>query len=154
MEERGVKNSVRWLQGLSSGMFGHELEALTHEGLQIIECREGFIRCNFIVPSSVADKDGNWHVGAMATLIDSVGGAATHSLSGHVKTSVDFNISFYSTARIQEEVEIEAKVVGDRGKLTSVQVEVRRRDNGEVIALGKEWMVSTSISASQMMSKL
>ncbi|KAK1561128.1 hypothetical protein Q3G72_034779 [Acer saccharum] len=154
MEEGCVQKSVRWLQGLTLGTIGHELEALTHAGLQIVEAREGFIRCNFIVPSHLADEDGNWHVGAMATLIDSVGGAATHSFSGHVKTSVDFNISFCSTAEIQEEVEIEAKVVGNRGKLTSVQIEVRRRGNGEVIALGNEWMVSTNISSSQKMSKL
>ncbi|KAK4841524.1 hypothetical protein QYF36_005836 [Acer negundo] len=154
MEEGCVQKSVRWLQGLTLGMIGQELEALTHAGLQIVEVREGFIRCNFIVPSHLLDEDGNWHDGAMATLIDSIGGAATHSFAGHVKTSVDFNISFYSTAKIQEELEIEAKVVGNRGKLTSVQIEVRRRDNGEVIALGKEWMGTTNISASQMMSKL
>jgi len=47
------------------------------------------------------DADGNWHVGAMATLIDDVGGAATYSVADHVKATLDLNISFYSTARIQ-----------------------------------------------------
>ncbi|KAK2649173.1 hypothetical protein Ddye_016662 [Dipteronia dyeriana] len=138
MEEGCVQKSVRWLQGLNLGTIGHELEALTHVGLQIVETREGFIRFNFIVLSHLAvilayfsqvsstlllslfslfvrlcshkfictimyDEDGNWHVGAMATLINSVGGAATHSFGGHVKTSVDFDISFYSTAKIQDE---------------------------------------------------
>jgi len=42
----------------------------------------------------------------------------------------------------QEEVEVEAKVVGDKGRITSVLVEVRRKSNGELIALGKQWMAS------------
>jgi len=42
----------------------------------------------------------------------------------------------------QEEVEVEAKVVGDKGRITSVLVEVRRKSNRELIALGKQWMAS------------
>jgi acyl-coenzyme A thioesterase PaaI-like protein len=37
----------------------------------------------------------------MATLIDDVGAAAIYSYGGHVKASVDLNISFLSTAKIQ-----------------------------------------------------
>lgn len=39
-------------------------------------------------------------MGALATLIDDVGAAAIFSLSGHIKASLDFSISFYSTAKI------------------------------------------------------
>ncbi|KAK9030805.1 hypothetical protein V6N11_032216 [Hibiscus sabdariffa] len=89
--------------------------------------------------------DGNWHVGAMATLIDDVGAAAIYSVADHVKASLDFNISFHTTAKIHEEVEIEAKVVGEKGKLSLVVVEIRKR-NGELIALGKQWMATTKDS--------
>ncbi|KAL5860306.1 hypothetical protein ACOSQ3_001612 [Xanthoceras sorbifolium] len=149
-EESRVQTSVRWLQGLAEGVLGGEFEALMLAGLEVVEARESFIRCNFIVPLRLADESGNWQVGAMATLIDDVGAAAIYSLVGYVKLSVDFNISFYSTAKIQEEIEIEAKVIGDRGKLTSVQVEVRRKDNGDLIALGKQWMASTNIRKSKL----
>ncbi|KAK2664623.1 hypothetical protein Ddye_003197 [Dipteronia dyeriana] len=154
MEESCVQTSVRWLQGLAEGATGSaEFDVLTLDGLEIVEARERFIRCNFIVPLRLADENGNWHVGAMATLIDDVGAAAIHTLNANIKLSVDFNISFYSTAKIQEKIEIEAKVVGVRGKLTSVQVEVRRKDNGEVIALAKQWMASTNMTASSGMIK-
>lgn len=45
----------------------------------------------------------------------------------------------------QEEVEIEAKVVGKKGRLSSVVVEIRRKSNGELIALGKQWMSPATI---------
>ncbi|XP_048233463.1 uncharacterized protein LOC8273831 isoform X2 [Ricinus communis] len=94
-----------------------------------------------------SDGDGNWKVGAMATLIDDVGAAAIYSLIGHIKVSLDFNISYYSTAKTQEEVEIEAKVVGEKGKLMSVVTEVRKKDNGQLIALGRQWMASSNVTS-------
>ncbi|KAK3027059.1 hypothetical protein RJ639_040891, partial [Escallonia herrerae] len=108
--------------------------------------------------SDVQDGDGNWHVGAMATLIDVVGAAAVSSFAGSIKASVDFNLSCFSTARIhvqgetyrnmstgplfirrqnEEEVEVEAKVVGQSGRLVSVTVEVKKKENGKMIALGR-----------------
>ncbi|XP_022715002.1 uncharacterized protein LOC111274545 isoform X2 [Durio zibethinus] len=140
MEDGSLQKSLKWLGGLSNGIISHELEALTLEGLQILHGQKGFIRY------------GNWHVGAMATLIDDVGAAAIYSVADHVKASLDFDISFHSTAKIQEEVEIEAKVIGQKGKLTQVVVDVRRKGNGELIALGKQWMASNkdSMKASQV----
>ncbi|XP_044491782.1 uncharacterized protein LOC123215652 isoform X2 [Mangifera indica] len=140
MENNPVLKSNKWLKDLSEGVISHELEALTLEGLQIVKAYEGFIRCNFIVPVRLS-------VGAMTTLIDDVGAAAIYSFAGHIKASVDFSISFCSSVKVLEEVEIEAKVVGERGRLASVKVEVRRKDNGEVIALGKQWMASNNIHA-------
>ncbi|KAA3479344.1 Thioesterase superfamily [Gossypium australe] len=64
----GLQKSLKWLKGLSKG---HELEALTLEGLLIVDAQKGSIRYNFVVSSR--DPDGNWHVGAMATLIDDLG---------------------------------------------------------------------------------
>ncbi|KAL4388291.1 hypothetical protein GQ457_09G006590 [Hibiscus cannabinus] len=144
MEGNGsLGKSLKWLKGLSKGTISHELEALTLEGLQILRAQTGSILCNFIVPGRASDSDGNWHVGAMATLIDDVGAAAIYSVADHVKASLDFNISFHTMAKIHEEVEIEAKVVGEKGKLSLVVVEIRRKRNGELIALGKQWMATT-----------
>ncbi|GAV64452.1 4HBT domain-containing protein [Cephalotus follicularis] len=136
MKECSLLASQRWLKDLAEGITSHELEALTLHGLLIVEAHKGFIRCKFIVPDCVSDENGNWHVGAMATLIDDVGAAAIYSSVGHVKATLEFNVSYFSTAKIQEEVEIEANVVGDKGRLASVLVEVRRSDNGHLVALG------------------
>ncbi|KAF3450727.1 hypothetical protein FNV43_RR06816 [Rhamnella rubrinervis] len=144
MEESDAKKSRKWLEDLSKRVTSHDMEAKALEGLQVIHVHRGFVLCNFLVPTCLSDQHGNWHVGAMATLIDDVGAAAIYSSVGHVKVSVDFNVSYFSTAKIQEEIEIEAKVVGELGKLSSVIVQVRRKCNGQLIALGKQWMASFS----------
>ncbi|KAJ8756052.1 hypothetical protein K2173_024599 [Erythroxylum novogranatense] len=117
----------------------HPLDALCIQGLKVVDSQKGFLRCSFIVPDRISDAEGNWHAGAMATLIDDVGAAAVFS-TGKPSVSVDFNISFLSTAKVQEEVEIEAKVTGEEGRLTLVAVEVRRKNGGQLVALAKQWM--------------
>ncbi|KAI9181364.1 hypothetical protein LWI28_014262 [Acer negundo] len=153
MEESLAQKTVIRLSKLSKGELGHGFESLTITNIQIVEIRHGFLRCLFTVPSTVTDKDGNWHAGAVATLIDTVGATAVYSAAGYVHVSVDFTISFYSTAKIQEEVEIVAKVVGYRGELPCVEVEIRRKGNGELIALGRQWMYLRK-NISQVQSKL
>lgn len=140
----------KWLEDLSKGTISHELEVITLKGMQVVHGQKGLVCCNLVIPDCVSDKDGNWHVGAITTLIDTVGAAAIFSSTGQLKASVDFNISYYSTAKIQEEVEIEAKVIGHKGRLSSVVVEIRRKNNGELIALGKQWMSSINIVPSHL----
>ncbi|EEF46436.1 acyl-CoA thioesterase, putative [Ricinus communis] len=146
-DDERVKTANKWLENISKGITSHQLEALSLDGLKIVHSHEGFILCNFVVSNRITDGDGNWKVGAMATLIDDVGAAAIYSLIGHIKVSLDFNISYYSTAKTQEEVEIEAKVVGEKGKLMSVVTEVRKKDNGQLIALGRQWMASSNVTS-------
>ncbi|MBA0868868.1 hypothetical protein Goshw_019858 [Gossypium schwendimanii] len=125
-------------------VISHELVALTLESPLIVVAQKGSICRNFVVPIRASgnkisefpfellfDPDGNWEVGAMSTLIDDVGAAAIYSVTDHVKASLDFNISFHSTARTQEEVEIEGKVIAEKGKLSLVVVEIRRKRNGD-----------------------
>ncbi|KAK8336092.1 hypothetical protein V6Z11_A09G098800 [Gossypium hirsutum] len=73
------------------------------------------------------DVDGNWHVGALASLLDLVGAITTFSYANCVSTVADFNASYYST----EHVEIESRVMADKGKLIHVVVQVRKKGNGE-----------------------
>ncbi|XAR50657.1 Acyl-CoA hydrolase, partial [Bertholletia excelsa] len=132
----------------------HELEALSIAGLQVEHAERGLIRCKFIVPSHLSDGAENWSTGAIAVLIDNVCAAAVCSVVGRIKVSVDFNISFFSTAKIQEEVDIEAKVTEHKGKLTFVVVEVKKKDSGEMIAVAKQWMASVSVDIMNQPSKL
>eukprot|EP00257_Ricinus_communis_P014995 XP_015572815.1 uncharacterized protein LOC8273831 isoform X1 [Ricinus communis] len=100
-DDERVKTANKWLENISKGITSHQLEALSLDGLKIVHSHEGFILCNFVVSNRITDGDGNWKVGAMATLIDDVGAAAIYSLIGHIKVSLDFNISYYSTAKTQ-----------------------------------------------------
>ncbi|KAH7867364.1 hypothetical protein Vadar_032511 [Vaccinium darrowii] len=110
---------------------------------KIEEVQKGLIRCKFLIPKYLSDKDGNWHTGAIAVLIDDVAAAAICSMVGHIKVSVSFNISYFSTAKIQEEVEIEGEVVGHKDMLTLAVVRIRKKDSGEMVAFAKQWMSST-----------
>ncbi|GMN37191.1 hypothetical protein TIFTF001_006627 [Ficus carica] len=104
MEQRSGNNlqeSQKWLQHLSKGNQGSELVTSTLQGLKVVASHEGYFRCHFLVPSSLLDQHGNWHVGAIATLIDSVGNATAYSMSGPLKGSVDFTVSYFSTAKFQ-----------------------------------------------------
>ena len=40
----------------------------------------------------------------------------------------------------QEEVEMEGRVVSRKGKLTSAVVEVRKKESGELVAIGRQWI--------------
>ncbi|GFZ04173.1 hypothetical protein Acr_16g0007970 [Actinidia rufa] len=139
-EEDHPQRSQKWLENVSKGIVSHEIEALTLQGLQIELAQKGLIRCKFVVPEHLSDRDGNWHVGAIAVLVDDVGAAAIFSYVGHIKASVGFNVSYLSTAKIQEEVEIEGKVIGHKDKLSLVEVSVKKKDSGQIIAIGKQWM--------------
>ncbi|KAJ0051848.1 hypothetical protein Pint_01124 [Pistacia integerrima] len=149
IDNNALQNSIEWVEGSSKGVMGTQLDHVTLEALQVVEAHEGFLRCNFIVPIHLLDNDGNWHTGAIATLIDCLGGITVYSFAGNLKASLDLSVSFYSTAKLQEEVEIVGKVVGKKGKLTSAEVEIRRKDNRQLIAVGRLW-ISTSIQQSNL----
>ncbi|WCJ40804.1 Thioesterase superfamily protein [Euphorbia peplus] len=151
-EDARVKKSITWLERKSKE--AHELEALSLHGLKVVEARQGYLLCNFVISDRASDENGNWEAGAVATLIDDVGFFAIYSMDGHMKVSLDFSISYFSPAKIHEEVEIEAKVVGEKGKLMSVLTEIRKKNSGQLIALGKQWMASNSIANSAELSKL
>lgn len=141
-EDDNPQKSRKWLEDMSNGL-SHELEALTLGGIQIEDAQKGLIRCRFLIPKHLSDKDGNWHAGAIAVLIDDVAAATICSVLGLIKVSVSFNISYFSTAKIQEEVEIEGEVVGHKNVLTLVMVRIRKKDSGEMVAFAKQWMSST-----------
>ncbi|KAF6164440.1 hypothetical protein GIB67_025266, partial [Kingdonia uniflora] len=148
------ESAIKWLQDVTRAHASSGIEALTLGGLDIVKAQKGLIKCNFVVRENIADKTGNWHPGAMATLIDCVGAAAIMTSVGYIKVSVNFNVSYFSTAKIGEAVEIEAKILGHRNKLSSVIVEIRRKENGDVIAIGKQWMISKFIIEKTKPSKL
>ncbi|KAJ4809787.1 Thioesterase family protein [Rhynchospora pubera] len=93
---------------------------------------------------SPQDIEGNWQPGPIALLIDMVSAAAIMSCEDTIKVSVDLNISFFSSAKIAEEMEIEALVLQNKGKLTGAVVEVRKKADRNLVAVGRQWMTSSS----------
>ncbi|ERM98643.1 hypothetical protein AMTRI_Chr05g57180 [Amborella trichopoda] len=152
--ERPVQMAQEWLEGLGADQSGsaydpakpkrNEFERFSLAGLRVSRAEPGRIICHLTVPKRLADEKGKWHAGAIAAMIDNVGAASIKSCDLPIKVSVDYNISYISTAEIGEVMEIEGKVLGHKGKLSGVMVEVRRKGNGEVVAQGRQWMKATS----------
>ncbi|XP_028756095.1 uncharacterized protein LOC114715415 isoform X3 [Neltuma alba] len=127
---------------------GRRILFLSTKDIRVAQARKGFLLCHYIVPNGVADENGNWHAGAIATLIDNISTVTTYSYVPVFNVSVDFSISIFSAAKVQEEIEVEAKVVGKKERLTCVAVQIRKKGNGRLIALGKQWMATTNTIAS------
>ena len=53
MEDNPVQSSNRWLEDLSNGL-GHQLEAITLEGLKIVKAHKGFVLCDFVVSNRIS----------------------------------------------------------------------------------------------------
>eukprot|EP00268_Persea_americana_P033352 TRINITY_DN33021_c0_g1_i2.p1 TRINITY_DN33021_c0_g1~~TRINITY_DN33021_c0_g1_i2.p1 ORF type:complete len:155 (+),score=31.70 TRINITY_DN33021_c0_g1_i2:373-837(+) len=144
MAESKAEMAKKWLEDRANPAHSTVVGNLAIGGLQVFSAQTGRILCNFLLPRHLSDKDGNWRAGAIATLIDNVGSLAIASATGDIKISVAFDISYFSTVKINEEVEIEARTLAHVGKLSNVTVEIRKKESGEVVAVGKQWMASTS----------
>ncbi|XP_016670045.1 uncharacterized protein [Gossypium hirsutum] len=127
-----LKKSLALLHGVINAKIGHGLETRVLQGLHVTHAEKGFMRFDFLIPNAVSDVDGNWSVGALASLVDIIGFVTIYSFANRVTTT--------------EHVEIESKVSAKRGKLMHVAVEVRRKGNGEVIAVGKLWMAVNKLT--------
>ncbi|KAK9102733.1 hypothetical protein Sjap_019987 [Stephania japonica] len=134
----------KWIEALGKKVVGFEIETRCVEGIRVTKAEKGLLRFSITVTNDMSDKEGNWHMGAIATIIDNLGAAAIGSSLGEVKASVCFDISYFSAAKVGEEVEIEAKLLENRDKFSLVTVEVKRKDDGKLIALGKQWMSSVT----------
>ncbi|KAI3977522.1 hypothetical protein MKX01_000435 [Papaver californicum] len=134
-----IKMAKDWIQNLAQGRKGREIETQALQNIHSIHLQKGLTRCNFIVPNSLSDKLGNWHAGAIATLIDIIGSSAIVTT---VVTSPYPVISTHptSTAKNNEVVEIEAKVLGHKGNLSSNMVVIKKKENSELIDVGKQFM--------------
>ncbi|XP_010535171.1 PREDICTED: uncharacterized protein LOC104810529 [Tarenaya hassleriana] len=156
-EESTVTKTTSYLRAAAEGRGISHVESLILHGLEIVHVGRGILRCNMLLTDRVSDGAGNWSVGARAAAMDTIGAVAVYSDGDGVFSSVDFNCSFYSTAKIQEEVEMEAKVVGRNGSLKSAKIEIRRKGNGDLVAMGRLWMTKFSLnfkSKASYLSKL
>ncbi|KAL5991571.1 hypothetical protein ACLOJK_012480 [Asimina triloba] len=69
-------------------------------GIRIDKASPGFVACTFKVPPRLTDHTGNLSAGAIANLIDDVGGAAIHTDGQAQKVSIEITISYISTATV------------------------------------------------------
>ncbi|XP_062172341.1 uncharacterized protein LOC133877905 [Alnus glutinosa] len=112
-------------------------EVFSLRGIRVDRVEPGFVACTFKVPPRLIDSTGKLASGAIANLIDEVGGAVVHVEGLPMNVSVDMSISFISTARVHDELEITAKVLGQKGGYSGTIVLMRNKATGEIIAEGR-----------------
>uniref|UniRef100_A0A1J3GBZ9 Acyl-coenzyme A thioesterase 13 n=1 Tax=Noccaea caerulescens TaxID=107243 RepID=A0A1J3GBZ9_NOCCA len=140
MVDTSIFNTKLYLEELAKGNGPCEIEALIFQGLELIHVGKGILRCKVLVTDRVAGEDGTWQAGAIMAVMDAIGASAVYSAGDGLHSSVDLNSSFYSTAKIHEKVEVEARVEGTNGGLKSAVIEVRRESDAQIIATGRLWM--------------
>ncbi|XP_059430802.1 uncharacterized protein LOC132164327 [Corylus avellana] len=106
-------------------------------GIRVDRVEPGFVACTFKVPPRLTDSNGKLASGAIANLVDEVGGAVVHVEGLPMNVSVDMSISFISTARVHDELEITSRVLGQRGAYSGTIVLMRNKATGEIIAEGR-----------------
>ncbi|KVH97983.1 uncharacterized protein LOC112511537 isoform X1 [Cynara cardunculus var. scolymus] len=139
------KLARKWLENSSK----FQLDGLALQGMRIDRVEKGLIRCDFVVPDNLLDGEGNWNVGAISVLIDDMAASAVFSCCAGILATMDFTLSFYSAVKVDEVVEIEANVVGQKGNLVAVVVNIKKKGNGEKVATGKQWMHTAPFKSSQ-----
>ncbi|CAB4282318.1 unnamed protein product [Prunus armeniaca] len=106
-------------------------------GIQVDRVEPGLVVCTFKVPPHLSDRSGRLANGAIANLVDEVGGAVVHVEGLPMNVSVDMCISYMSTAKLHDELEITSRVLGQRGGYSGMIVLMRNKVTGEVIAEGR-----------------
>ncbi|KAK4741818.1 hypothetical protein SAY87_025406 [Trapa incisa] len=125
-------------------------ESFVMKGLQVDLIEPGRILCSFRVPPRLLNSGNFLHGGATASLVDLVGSAVIYTLgSSTTGVSLEINISYLDAAYIDEEIEIEAKVLRVGKAIGVVTVELRKKSSGRIIAQGRHTKY-LSIGASRL----
>ncbi|XP_040378333.1 uncharacterized protein LOC102699642 isoform X2 [Oryza brachyantha] len=154
---RMAAGARKWLEEAGVAFDGSDrraFNALPLTGVRVSLAEGGRAVCSLRVPAELTDAEGNWHPGAIAAAADDVCAAAIMSVEGIIKVSVHYDISYFSPAKYHEEVELDGRVVEQKGKMTAVTVEIRKKDSGELVAIGRQWMSTTRPKEPQASSKL
>ena len=108
-------------------------------GMEMLEVSGGKARVRLPVSEAVQNLGGALHGGAVATLVDVVGTLAIMSADRDHRpgVSTDLNVSWFSPAPGGSTVLVEASVLKSGRTLAFVQVDLRRENDGVLVAQGR-----------------
>uniref|UniRef100_A0A3Q7H1N1 Thioesterase domain-containing protein n=1 Tax=Solanum lycopersicum TaxID=4081 RepID=A0A3Q7H1N1_SOLLC len=125
-------------------------------GIRVDRIEPGQLFCTFKVPPRLTDREGKLASGAIANLVDEVGGAVVYVEGLPMNVSVDMSISFLSSAKagrllggillvrlawefedMKDELEVIGRVLGQKGGYSGTSVLVKNKTTGELIAEGR-----------------
>ncbi|XP_076914104.1 uncharacterized protein LOC143572981 [Bidens hawaiensis] len=121
-------------------------EDFTLRGIRVDRFQPGSISCSFTVPPRLTDRNGNLAAGAIANLVDEIGATMVYEKDVPMNVSVDMSISYLSTAKVNDELEISAKLLGGKGAVKGTLVVLKNKITGEIIAEGRHSLFSITRS--------
>ncbi|TVU22985.1 hypothetical protein EJB05_32710, partial [Eragrostis curvula] len=133
---------------------GQGLSTLVMAGARVSVAEPGRLVCSLRVRAQLTDAEGRWHAGAVAAAVDNICSATAFTVVGAPTATVDYALSYYSPAHHNEEVKMDARAVNRKGKLTAAVVEVRKKDSGELVAIGRQWVTPAWPTKTNKGSKL
>uniref|UniRef100_A0A0E0K0E3 Acyl-coenzyme A thioesterase 13 n=1 Tax=Oryza punctata TaxID=4537 RepID=A0A0E0K0E3_ORYPU len=127
-------------------------------GIRVDSVRPGLVDCSFTVPSRLTDRSGCLAAGAVVSLVDEVGSAASIADGRPLKVSTDMSVSFVSLAQARpgDRLRITARALGHRGAYSGTHVLISNAATGEVVAEGRHSLFGRMkvVSSSTAISKL
>ncbi|XP_077238797.1 uncharacterized protein LOC143879954 isoform X2 [Tasmannia lanceolata] len=118
--------------------FAHSFyEGFVLRGIRVDRVEPGLVACTFKVPPRLTDVTGNLSSGAIANLVDEIGGAVVQPSGPRITVSVDMSIAYLSTAKVDDELEIISRALGHKGGYSGTSVLLRNKRTGELIAEGR-----------------
>ena len=108
-------------------------------GFRVVDWGEGRAKVELEVGPIVENPNAMLHGGAIASLIDHAGTVAISSSDreGRPGVSTDLNVTFLAPAPRGSTVVAEAQVLKNGKTLAFVTVDVRRKDDGVLVAQGR-----------------
>uniref|UniRef100_N1QZA2 Thioesterase domain-containing protein n=1 Tax=Aegilops tauschii TaxID=37682 RepID=N1QZA2_AEGTA len=71
-------------------------------------------------------------------------GVAGLRTGSNFRSAYAISDAFHFIAQFQvEEVEMDGRVVDRKGRMTAVTTEVRKKESGELVAIGRQWMTTS-----------
>ncbi|XP_050369433.1 uncharacterized protein LOC126787613 isoform X2 [Argentina anserina] len=146
METR-VKESLRQLpmtQQQSEAMSRLPDESNIYDYIAVTGIRVDQVEPGLVV-STFKDGAGNLSNGAIANIVDIVAHSPIYVVGQPANVSVDISISYVSTAKVNDELEITSTVLGQRGRYSAILVCLKNKATGEIIAEGRHSMFLSKV---------
>ncbi|CAO2825187.1 unnamed protein product [Amaranthus hypochondriacus] len=121
-------------------------EDFSLRGIRVDRVDTEILLCSFKVPPRLTDREGNLAPGAIANLVDEIGGLVIYREGLPMNASISMSISYVSTAKVDDVVEISARLLGRKGSLFGTIVLLKNKVTGEVIAEGRHTLFSKHAS--------
>ncbi|GMH07381.1 hypothetical protein Nepgr_009221 [Nepenthes gracilis] len=121
-------------------------EDFSLRGIRVDRVEPGLLVCTYKVPPRLVDRTGYLSSGAIANLVDDVGGSVIFKEGFPVTASVNISISYVSNAKVYDELELTARLLGQKGNIFTAVVVLKNKGTGEIVAEGRHTLFSKPMS--------